>query len=195
MPMWAWRFQIGRCPSDGRASFGDRGTEVPSSSVTTLRPSTCFVSTGRRRSSCPVFWGGSGRSAIRGSLYFSHLPAVPNADLRVEGVYTDLPAGGALSHGFFYWNDRYLNGYTSNNQLLGSWIGRQGQGAQVWTNYWFSARNRLQFNYRHQKVSQQFIPGGGTLTDVGVRNDYWLRPNFGLSTWAQYERWLFPVIQ
>jgi Capsule assembly protein Wzi/PAP2 superfamily len=135
------------------------------------------------------------RSAIRGGLYFSHLPAVPKADLRVEGVYTDLPAGGALSHGFFYWNDRYLNGYTSNSQLLGSWIGRQGQGAQVWTNYWFSARNRLQFNYRHQKVSQQFIPGGGTLTDVGVRNDYWLRPNFGLSTWAQYERWLFPVIQ
>ena len=33
------------------------------------------------------------------------------------------------------------------------------------------------------------------MTDVGVRNDYWLRPNFGLSAWAQYERWLFPVIQ
>jgi hypothetical protein len=135
------------------------------------------------------------RSAIRGGLYLSHLPAVPKLDLRVEGVYTDLPAGGALSHGFFYWNDRYLNGYTSNGQLLGSWIGRQGQGAQVWANYWFNTRNRLQFNFRHQKVSQQFIPGGGTLTDVGVRNDYWLRPNLGLSTWAQYERWLFPVIQ
>jgi len=135
------------------------------------------------------------RSAIRGGLYFSHLPTIPKADLRVEGVYTDLPAGGRLSHGFFYSNDRYLNGYTSDGQLLGSWIGRQGQGAQVWANYWFNARNRLQFNYRHQKVSQQFIPGGGTLTDVGVRNDYWLRPNLGLSTWAQYERWLFPVIQ
>ncbi len=135
------------------------------------------------------------RSAIRGGLYLSHLPAVPKLDLRIEGVYTDLPAGGRLSHGFFYSNDRYLNGYTSGGQLLGSWIGRQGQGAQVWSNYWFNTRNRLQFNYRHQKVSQQFIPGGGTLTDVGVRNDYWLRPNFGVSTWAQYERWLFPVIQ
>jgi hypothetical protein len=135
------------------------------------------------------------RSAIRGGLYLSHLPRVPKLDLRVEGVYTDLPAGGKLSHGFFYSNDRYLNGYTSGEQLLGSWIGRQGQGAQGWANYWFNARNRLQFNYRHQKVSQQFIPGGGTLTDVGVRNDYWVRPNLGLSTWAQYERWLFPVIQ
>ena len=106
-----------------------------------------------------------------------------------------MPAGGSLSHGFFYFNDRYLNGYTSQGQLLGSWIGREGQGAQGWANYWFNARNRLQFNYRHQKVSQQFIPGGGTLTDVGVRNDYWLRPNLGLSTTFQYERWLFPVIQ
>ncbi len=123
------------------------------------------------------------------------MPRIPKLDLRFEGVYTDLPAGGALSHGFFYSNTRYLNGYTSQGQLLASWIGREGQGAQAWANYWFSARNRLQFNYRHQKVSQQFIPGGGTLTDIGVRNDYWLRPNLGLSAWVQYERWLFPVIQ
>jgi hypothetical protein len=135
------------------------------------------------------------RSAIRGGLYFSHVPGIPKLDLRAEGVYTDLPAGGRLSHGFFYFNDRYLNGYTNKGQLLGSWIGREGQGAQGWANYWFSARNRLQFNYRHQKVSQQFIPGGGTLTDVGVRSDYWLHSNLGLSTWVQYERWRFPAIR
>jgi len=135
------------------------------------------------------------RSAIRAGLYFSHLPRISKLDFRVEGVYTDLPAGGALSHGFFYSNDRYLNGYTSNGQLMGSWIGREGQGAQAWTNYWFSPRNRLQFNFRHQKVSQQFIPGGGSLTDVGVRSDYWLRPSIGLSGWVQYERWMFPIIQ
>jgi hypothetical protein len=96
---------------------------------------------------------------------------------------------------FLYSNDRYLNGYANEGQLLGSWIGREGQGEQVWANYWFNARNRLQFNYRHLKVSQQFIPGGGTLTDVGVRSDYWLRSNLGLSTWVQYERWRFPVIR
>jgi hypothetical protein len=135
------------------------------------------------------------RSAIRAGMFFSHLPGIPKLDLRAEGVYTDLPAGGALSHGFFYNNSRYVNGYTSRGQLLASWIGREGQGAQGWANYWFSGRNRLQFNYRHQKVSWQFIPGGGTLTDVGVRGDYWLRSNLGLSAWVQYERWLFPVIQ
>jgi hypothetical protein len=135
------------------------------------------------------------RSAIRAGLFFSHVPRIPRLDLRFEGVYTDLPAGGALSHGFFYSNTRYLSGYTDNGQLLASWIGREGQGAQGWANYWLSTRNRLQLNYRHQKVSQQFIEGGGTLTDVGLRSDFWLRPNFGLSTWVQYERWLFPVIQ
>jgi hypothetical protein len=135
------------------------------------------------------------RSAIRAGLFFSHFPGIPNLDFRAEGVYTDIPAGGALSHGFFYWNDRYLNGYTNDGQLMANWIGRQGQGAQGWANYWFSARNRLQVNYRHQKVSWQFIPGGGTLTDVGVRGDYWLRHNVGLSASVQYERWLFPVIQ
>jgi hypothetical protein len=88
---------------------------------------------------------------------------------------------------FFYSNDRYLNGYTSDGQLR--------ESAQVWPAYWFNARNRLQFSYRFQKVSQQFIPGGGTLTDVDGCNEYWLRPNLGLSTSAQYERSLFPVIQ
>ncbi len=78
---------------------------------------------------------------------------------------------------------------------MGSWIGRDGQGAQGWLDYWFSPKNRLQLNYRHQKVSQQFIPGGGTLTDVGARGDYWVRPYLSLSASVQYEQWLFPVIQ
>ena len=77
---------------------------------------------------------------------------------------------------------------------MGSWIGRGGQGAQAWSNYWFSPRNRLQFFFRHQKVSQEFIPGGGSLTDVGVRTDYSLRSNLSLSVSVQHERWLFPVI-
>jgi hypothetical protein len=135
------------------------------------------------------------RSAIRGGLYFSHLPSVPRLDLRVEGVYTDVPAGGALSHGFYYFNFRFKEGYTNEGQLLGSWIGREGQGAQAWANYWFSPRDRLQVNFRHQKVSQQFVPGGGTLTDVGARGDYWPTQILGLTASVQYERWLFPIIK
>jgi len=135
------------------------------------------------------------RSVWRAGLYLSHFPRIPKLDLRAEGVYTDNPLGGALSHGFYYFNGTWRSGYTNNGTLIGSWIGREAQGAQAWSNYWFTARNRLQFNFRHQKVSQEFIPGGGTLTDVGTRADYWVRSNLSFSAAVQYERWIFPVIQ
>jgi membrane-associated phospholipid phosphatase len=128
-------------------------------------------------------------------FYLSRFPRVSKLDLRLEGGYTDNPLGGYLAQGYYYGNLRYLNGYTSDGNVLGSWIGRGGQSEQVWTNYWFSAHNRLQLNFRHQKISQQFIPGGGSLTDVGVRGDFWLRPNLNFSVSVQHERWLFPVIQ
>jgi hypothetical protein len=134
------------------------------------------------------------RSAIRGGLYISHLPNLPRLDLRVEGVYTDVPAGGKICCGFFYSNDRFRSGYTNNGALMGSWIGRDGQGAQAWSNYWFSPKNRIQFSFRHQKISQQFAPGGGTLTDAGVEGDYWPTRGMGFAASIQYERWLFPVI-
>ena len=133
------------------------------------------------------------RSAWHAGLYLSQVPLVAKLDFRVEGVYTDVPAGGQIGHGFFYFNFTWRNGYTNNGNLIGSWIGREGQGGQAWTNYWFNARNRIQFNFRHQKVSNEFVPGGGSLTDVGVRGDYWFRSNVALSASVQYERWLFPV--
>jgi membrane-associated phospholipid phosphatase len=135
------------------------------------------------------------RSAISAGLYLSQFPKIRKLDFRVEGVYTDVPAGGALSHGFFYFNARFLSGYTNDGDLIGSWIGRQGQGAQAWTNYWFSPRTRLQLNFRHEKVSQQFIPGGGTLTDFGALTDFSLKPGLAVNVSVQHERWLFPVIQ
>jgi hypothetical protein len=135
------------------------------------------------------------RAVWRAGIYVPRLPRLPRLDLRAEGGYTDSPLGGMYSRGFYYSANRYLNGERSNGNLLGSWIGRGGQGEQAWSNYWFTPRTRIQLNFRHQKVGQQFIPGGGTLTDVGARGDYWVRSNLSLSASVQYERWLFPVIQ
>ncbi len=134
------------------------------------------------------------RAVWHAGLYLSRLPKLPKLDLRTEGVYTDIPAGGNLSHGFYYFNLRYLEGYTNKGKLLGSWIGRQGQGVQAWSNYWFTPRDRVQLNFRHHKVSQQFIPGGGTLTDAGARGDFWLRTDLSISGILQYEKWNFPVL-
>lgn len=136
------------------------------------------------------------RSSWRAGLFLSHIPGVPKLDFRAEGVFTDIPTGGfSINPGAIYSNGTWRSGYTNNGFLIGDWVGRGGQGAQAWTNYWFNARDRLQLNFRHLKVSQKLLPGGGTLTDVGVRGDYWFQHGVGISASVQYEKWLFPVIQ
>jgi membrane-associated phospholipid phosphatase len=141
-------------------------------------------------------WLAWNKTALTSGLYLPRLPRIPNLDFRLEGVYTDAPGGGTtVEHGFFYINSRFRSGYTNAGNLIGSWIGRQGQGAQAWTNYWLTPKSKIQFNFRHQKVSQEFIPDGGSLTDFGVSVDCRLRSDLGFSAWIQHERWLFPVIQ
>jgi hypothetical protein len=120
---------------------------------------------------------------------------LPKLDLRFEGVYTDNPLGGRICCGFFYYNATWRAGYTNDGNLIGSWIGRDGQGAQGWANYWFTPKNRIQASYRHQKVSNQLLPGGGTLTDAGVQADVWTSSELSFSTKLQYETWNFPVIR
>ncbi len=134
------------------------------------------------------------RSAWMAGLYLSRVPRLHKLDFRIEGVFSDLPVGGALSNGFFYWNDRYRNGYINAGNLMGSWIGRQGQGAQAWSTYHFGPRTSLQVDFRHEKVSQQFLQDGGSLTDFGVKYDFQVRSTLGISAAIQDERWLFPVI-
>jgi membrane-associated phospholipid phosphatase len=143
----------------------------------------------------PLPFGYPERAVWRAGIYVPRFPKLSKLDFRAEGGYTDSPQGGMYSRGFFYAANRYLNGDTNNGNVLGSWMGRAGQGEQAWTNYWFNARNRLQFFFRHQKVSQEFVPGGGSLTDAGVRTDYSLRSDLSLSVSVKHELWLFPVIQ
>ena len=144
----------------------------------------------------PNPWFAWNKTAMTSGLHLAKVPGISKLDLRVEGVYTDPPGGGkTVEDGFFYSNSRFKSGYTNNGNLIGSWIGREGQGAEAWATYWVNPKSKVQFNFRHQKVSPQFIPSGGTLTDFGVSSDYWVRSNLGLSAWVQQERWLFPVIQ
>jgi hypothetical protein len=138
------------------------------------------------------------RSANSAGLYFSHLPRLPKFDLRLEGVYTDNPIGNATNNlccGFYYFNDRYRNGYTNDGNLLGSWIGRDGQGEQAWLTYWQSPRSYIRVRYRHQEVSQQFVPYGGNMNDGGVEASLWLGRKLSISASLQYEKWDFPVLR
>jgi hypothetical protein len=141
-------------------------------------------------------------AATWSGLYLAQVPKLNKLDFRVEAGYTDLPSGlqsgTPTSHyapGIFYSNGRYPDGsYTNGGDLLGNWMGRQSQGVQAWSSYRFSPRSFLQASFRHQKVSQQFMPGGGSLTDASLSANLWLRNDLSASATVQYERWLYPVI-
>jgi len=134
------------------------------------------------------------KAAILGGLYLSHFPGLPKLDLRVEGGST-VPPDFPGCFGCFYVNHRYPDGsYTNSGNLVGSWLGRAGQGEQAWSTYWLTSRNKIQFNYRHQKVNGQYLPQGGTLNDGGVKADFWLNHTLKFSGSVQYEKWNYPVL-
>ena len=133
-------------------------------------------------------------AAWLGGIYIPRLPKLRKMDFRAEGVYTDPPIGGNVGSGFFYYNPTWISGYENSGHLMGNWVGREGQGVQAWTSYWFTPHNKLQFGFRHLKVSHEFVPSGGTLADASVRADFWARSGFSISAAVQYEAWTFPVI-
>ena len=141
-------------------------------------------------------------AAIWSGLYLAQVPKLNKLDFRVEAGYTDLPSGlqngTPESHygpGVFYFNNRYPSGsYTNDDNLLGNWMGRDSQGVQAWSNYRFSPRSFIQASFRHQKVGQQYMPRGGSLTDVSLSANFWVRNDLSISGRFQYERWLYPII-
>lgn len=134
-------------------------------------------------------------AAWLGGIYIPRLPKIRKMDFRAEGVETDPPIGGNVGHGYFYYDATWITGFQNAGHLMGNWVGREGQGVQAWTTYWFTPRNKLQFGFRHLKVSREFIvPTGGTQADASVRADFWVRSSFSMSAVVQYEAWTFPVI-
>ena len=134
-------------------------------------------------------------AAWLGGIYIPKLPKIPKLDFRVEAGYTDPPSsGGDIAYGAFYYDATWITGFQNDHHLMGSWIGRQGQGTQAWTTYWFGPRNKLQLGYRHQKVSREFLPGGGTLCDANLRAEFWPSSKVSLSAFLQYELWDYPVL-
>ncbi len=128
-------------------------------------------------------------SAWAPGIYLPKLPHVPKLDLRAEGVFTP----ERLFPGFFYFNVHYLNGYTNGRQLMGSWIGRQGSGFQVWSTYWFSGRSKVQASYRSAWVDHSFLEGG-SIKDASISAEVPIRPDLLLQANVQYERWNFPLL-
>ncbi len=134
------------------------------------------------------------RAAINPGIYISHFPTLPHLDLRLEGVNTDTPAGTINGGHFVYWEGEYRNGYTNKGNLLGSWIGREGKGGQVWLTYWLSPKESIQFGYRNAKVAAGFLPGGTTQNDFSLQVVKRLKNDLELTGFAQYEAWKAPLL-
>ena len=134
------------------------------------------------------------KAAIQGGIYMPQIPGIPKLDLRVEGG-TTAPVDFPGCAGCFYENDRYPGGtYVSSGNLLGSWLGRGGQGERVWSTYWLSSRNKIQLQYRHQKVDGDYLPHGATLNDGSINLEFQLKPDVTVSGLVQYEKWNYPVL-
>jgi len=134
------------------------------------------------------------KSIFQGGLYFAKIPSIPKLDLRLEGGSTSAVGYGTEPAGYFYWNAQYLNGYTNNGGLIGTWLGRASQGECLRTNYWFSAKRKIGLELRHRKVDRLFLPGGGTQNDVAVNADIFAGAGFRFSGNVQYEQWLIPLL-
>src|SRR6185312_2582370 len=131
------------------------------------------------------------KSSFRSGLYAPQLPKLPNADLRVEGIYTDIPNLGAT--GVEYFNNLYLSGYTNFGQIIGNAIGREGRGLNAWSTYRFTPTNSLQIHYRNQHVNPEFLEGG-YLRDYDVTGTLGTIGNSVLSSTLKYEHWDFPLL-
>jgi hypothetical protein len=135
------------------------------------------------------------RSAHNPGLYLSQVPGVPHLDLRVEASYTNLPdLIQPTNGGFFYWNVRYLDGYTNKGNIMGNaTVGRQGIAYRADTTYWVASDKTLKFGYRSE-IADNFFLQGGNLRDVFFKSEWAFSPRVSLSSLLQYEWWNFPLL-
>jgi len=97
-------------------------------------------------------------------------------------------------NGCYYSNEQYLNGYTNNGELLGTWLGRAAQGEAIRSNYWLGPQKKIGIELRHRTIDRQYLPQGGTQNDVAVNGDFFLKSSFRLSGTLQYESWQIPLL-
>lgn len=133
------------------------------------------------------------RAAIRTGLYLDRLPGAHKFDLRMEGVYSDVPVSNSVNGSFMYIETVQKQGYTNKGNIFGDWIGRESKGGQAWLTYHLSPNEMFQVSYRNAKAAKDFIPGGTTQNLFTIKAVKRLKPQLELNAWLQYERWKAPV--
>lgn len=135
------------------------------------------------------------QSAHNAGFYMPQLPKLPKLDFRVEAAYTNVqdflqPLGG----GFFYWNTRYLDGYTNKGNIMGNaTVGRQGIAYRGSSTYWFASDRTVRLGYRSEETDSDFLKGGH-LKDVYLQSEWSFSKAVSLSSFVQYEWWNWPIL-
>jgi hypothetical protein len=156
-----------------------------------IRDVTLYVDAMANDEPTPIIY--ATRSALNPGLYFAHMPRLRQLDMRLEGLYTNIPdyRDGV---GAVYWNGHYANGYTNAGQLVGSWVGRAGIGLVAQSTYWFNKANKLDLSFRRQTNDRHMI-GGGDITDFSAHTLWQLHGPLELEGSLTAERWRFPILE
>jgi hypothetical protein len=170
-------------PGDRRISF-DALYRIPG--VRTCL--TGYVDTFTEDEPFPVFY--PRRSVWISGFALRCFPRTTHLTVRAEGLLS--PHRNEFP-GYYYFNVHYLSGYTNQRQLIGSWIGREGQGEQLWATWQLSPRSSIEVNGRSMNVSGEFLRGG-SLRDLTAAADLALGSQWRLRLEGQAEWWQFPLL-
>lgn len=133
------------------------------------------------------------RSAWGPGLYLARIPGLCHFDFRFE-TYSTLLYRGDEGGKFFYWNNQYRDAYTNDGFLLGSWVGRDARAYEASMSYWRTPQDKISLMYRQIKTGSNFLPGGGTQTDLTVNDQWQIQPEASVTAFVQYERYFIPVL-
>jgi Capsule assembly protein Wzi len=132
-------------------------------------------------------------AAITSGMYLSRFPRIPKLDLHIEGGSSDITPR-AIGGQYYYYEGIYRDCYLNKQNLMGSWLGREGTGGQGWATYWFNAQSTLQVGYRTLRVSQHFVPQGESQQSAYGELRYRWRNGLALQFLLQAERWAAPAL-
>jgi len=132
-------------------------------------------------------------AAITPGIYLSRFPFLSKLDLHVEGGSSDITPR-ARGGKYYYYEGVYRDCYLNKQDLMGSWLGREGTGGQAWATYWFSAQSTLQVGYRTLRVSQHFVPQGESQQSAYGELRYRWQNGLALQFLLQAERWAAPSL-
>ncbi len=124
-------------------------------------------------------------------VYIARLPYFPKADLRVEAVSSEELSQDECCSRFFF-NNQYRDANLNKGFLLGTAVGRDARAIEGRAGYWLTPRTRFEAGYRQDKISENFLAHGGTISDGFINATYNINPEWTAHLFAQYERFFIP---